>query len=163
MPYYQCLVGFQGKIETRKRKRLWAQEKSLVGISGDGSRRLDSSKLNKELGVKGQVQGEVWMTHSGWVPCWTWFLRATSVKSSPVSLFLIMFLHLFISHHIYFPSLFWKDCSSHWNSVCFFFSMLLCLPAVCIRNFTPPEVITGMITQYIQISAFEDTFHNYLS
>lgn len=43
------------------------------------------------------------------------------------------------------------------------FSMLSQLPPVCIRSFTLPKGITGVITQYIQISAFEDIFHNSLS
>ena len=37
------------------------------------------------------------------------------------------------------------------------------LSPICIRSFSLPKGIIGMITQYIQINAFKDIFHNYLS
>lgn len=74
---------------------VWAQEKSLVRISGDESMRFDCTKLGKEVrsGTEGGLSDP-----PGLVPCWTQFSRASSVKSSPMHLFLTMlFLHLFSS------------------------------------------------------------------
>lgn len=45
---------------------VWAQEKSLVRISGDGSMRFDCTKLGKEVGANDEVPGESeWPTGAG--------------------------------------------------------------------------------------------------
>lgn len=140
------------------RNRLCLSSGEEPGENFRGSMRLDWTKLAKEVGANDQVQGEVWVTHWGWVPLLNTVLQSHLCEIKPCAFVLnnvFTFIQQLKKQHISFVS-FLKRFQFPLK-----FGMLSQLPPVCIRNFTLPKGIIGMITHYIQSSAFEDIFCNY--